>query len=102
MPTMFIVNFMACVAIFAWATWCALDSRVKDGVLGKIMFSVAAIAALGVLMGPQSGYHGPRAAEVTLNVAIAALGARHVTMKYVWPRLVRAMRCACSHRGMKK
>lgn len=93
MSAAYIVNMLACTAIFAWATWCTLDCRVKDGVLGKIMFSAAALAALGVLMGPQTGYHGPRAAEVTLNVAMAALGARHITMKYLWPRLVRFMRC---------
>lgn len=101
MSAAYIVNIMACMAIFAWATWCAMDHRVKDGVLGKIMFSAAALAALGVLMGPQTGYHGPRTAEVTLNVAMAALGARHVTMKYLWPRVVRFMRCRCQ-KGLQK
>lgn len=93
MTFLFAANMAACAVIFVWATWCALSRRVRDGILGKIMFSLAALAALGVMLGPQDGYGGARSAEVALNIAVALLGLRHVTMKFIWPRLVRAARC---------
>lgn len=101
MNGMFYLNMGACGVIFVWATWCALSRRVRDGVLGKVMFAVAALAALAVILGPQGGYHGPRTAEVTLNVAMALLGVRHAAIRYLWPRVVRAVRCAaCPNRDI--
>lgn len=97
---MYALNMAACAVIFVWATWCALSPRVRDGVLGKVMFAMCAMAALAVILGPQGGYDGPRSAEVTLNASVALLGLRHVAMKFLWPRLCRAIRCkTCPHKG---
>lgn len=98
MTAALLVNMAACAVIFVWSTWCVFSRRVHDGILGKVLFAIASLAALGVLLGPQYGYDRPHTAEVTLNAAIALLGLRHLAMKYLWPRLCRAIRCAtCPH-----
>ncbi|QOE32794.1 antiholin [Achromobacter phage Mano] len=100
MNGLYILNLTACAVIFVWASWCALSPRVRDGVLGKIMFAMASLAALAVIVGTDGDYDRADTAEITLNVAIALLGLRHIAMKYLWPRLCRAIRCAtCPHKG---
>lgn len=101
MSLMIFLNMAACFVVFAWATWCALSPRVKDGILGKLMFAVLALSALGMMLGPNGWYGGRQAAETTLHLAMALLCLRHLTMKLLWPRIVRRVRCAmCPKKGI--
>ena len=93
MSVMLSLNLAACTIIFAWATWCALSRKVNDGILGKIIFAVLSISSLGMLLGPNGWYGGRQSAETTMHMAMAALCLRHLAMKFIWPRLVRAIRC---------
>lgn len=100
MNALYAVNMIACATIFAWSSWCVVTRWVHCGILGRSMFAMAALASLAVIVGPQGGYSGARAAEVTLNLSMAMLGARHVTMRFIWPRIVRRCRKA-RHSGGK-
>lgn len=94
MTAMQIFNIAATAVIFVWSTWCVLSPSVNDGIIGKLIFSLAALSALGVMcghIGEQS--EGHRTSAALLNLSMALMGVRHVTMKYLWPRIVRAMRC---------
>lgn len=84
-------NAIACSVIFAWATWCVTSPQVRGGVLGKCVYSAIALSALAVVLGPHSGYTSPRIEELSLNCALATLGARHAFLKYVWPRVLRRL-----------
>lgn len=90
------VNVVAVAVIVLWAFWCILVRRVSDGVLGKILYMLLMLAALGVLSNP--GLQS----EAWLNVTFAAIGVRHFFMKTFWPRIreatIRRIRCAtCPH-----
>ncbi|WP_441228002.1 hypothetical protein AB7813_08325 [Tardiphaga sp. 20_F10_N6_6] len=85
-------NVLACCAIFAWATFCALHPKVRDGIVGKVIFSLAAMSALSVLLGTVHGQDTLQS-EITLNVSVGLVGLRHIVMKTVWPKLANAVRC---------
>jgi hypothetical protein len=60
------INAIAAGLIAIWATWCVLSGKVRDGVIGKVLYAIIAI----------SGY------------AILA-GMRHMFMLTYWPRVKR-------------
>jgi len=41
----------ACAIVFTWSSYCVLSPRVHDGLIGKLLFSTAAVAAAAQLMG---------------------------------------------------
>lgn len=96
MATMQQLNIAACAVIFLWATWCVVCPCVRDGISGKLILIVVAFSALGAMCGHISVEQtdGHRMAALLLNVSMALMGVRHAAMKYLWPRMVRAMRCA--------
>jgi len=38
------LNAVACGLIGLWATWCVLSGKVRDGVVGKIIYAAIAIS----------------------------------------------------------
>lgn len=91
------INTLACVVISIWATWCAFSTRVKHGLFGKSMYAIVSIASLCMVLAPSWNVVAIHSAEVTLHVAIAALGVRHVFMKYFWEKLQAMARdCFCA------
>lgn len=93
---MMTLNVLAVSLIVIWAFWCLLSRRVSDGVIGKVLYMMLVLAALGVLSHP-----GARA-ETILNCTFAAIGIRHFWMKTVWLHIrsavVKRIRCAtCPH-----
>lgn len=93
---MILVNVVAVSVIVVWAFWCILYKRVSDGIVGKVLYMLLMLAALGVLSNPGQG------SETALNCTVAAIGARHFWMKTVWPHIraavIRRIRCAtCPH-----
>ncbi|QMP19224.1 membrane protein [Pseudomonas phage Persinger] len=93
---MILVNVVAVSVIVVWAFWCILYKRVSDGIVGKVLYMLLMLAALGVLSNPGQG------SETALNCTVAAIGVRHCWMKTVWPHIraavIRRIRCAtCPH-----
>lgn len=87
------LNVLACCLIFLWSCWAVVGNMVNDGVLGKAIWSGAALAALSVILGNVTGYSAPNPPDTTLHLFIAALGMRHMFLKHVWPKIMHCWRC---------
>ncbi len=55
--------------IALWATWCVLSGKVRDGVLGKIIYAVIALSGYAVLARNEQFVLSPSAAGVTLQIS---------------------------------
>ena len=92
-----LINSIACGLIALWATWCVLSGKVRDGILGKLIYSAIAISGFVVMTRNQNIFFGPTSAGVTLHVSLALAGLRHIFMVIWWLRvkawLCRAMNC---------
>lgn len=97
-----LINSIACGVIALWAAWCVLSGKVRDGILGKLIYSTIAISGFVVMARGQSIFFGPTSAGLTLHVALALAGARHIFMVTYWQRakawLCRTLNCEhCLH-----
>ncbi len=97
-----LINSIACGLIAAWATWCVLSGKVRDGILGKLIYSAIAISGFVVMARSQNIFFGPTSAGLTLHVALALAGARHIFMVMYWKRvkvcICRTLNCEqCLH-----
>lgn len=75
------LNVVACYVVFVWASWCIYAPTVKDGVFGRLFYSIIAIAGFAAatcLAEPRT----LAAAQTAMNVAFAGLGIRHFVMKH--------------------
>jgi len=92
-----LINSIACGLIALWATWCVLSGRVRDGILGKLIYSAIAISGFVVMARNQTLFFGPTSAGLTLHVSLALAGARHIFMVIWWQRvkgwLCRTLNC---------
>lgn len=93
------VNAVAVCIIVLWAFWCLVSRRVSDGIVGKVLYLLLTLAALGALSRPGA----VAATTEALNCSIAAIGVRHFWMKTFWPKLkaclIHKIRCAtCPHK----
>jgi len=94
-----LINSIACGLIAFWATWCVLSGRVRDGILGKLIYSAIAISGFVVMTRNQNIFIGPTSAGLTLHVSLALAGLRHIFMVIWWQR-VKAWLCRtlnCEH-----
>jgi hypothetical protein len=94
-----LINSIACGLIALWALWCVLSGKVRDGILGKLIYSAIAISGFVVVNREQNIFIGPTAAGLTLHVSLALAGARHIFMVTYWQR-VKAWLCRmlnCEH-----
>jgi hypothetical protein len=94
-----LINSVACGLIALWATWCVLSGKVKDGILGKLIYSAIAISGYVVMTRSQNIFFGPTTAGLTLHVSLALAGVRHIFMVTWWLR-VKAWLCRtlnCEH-----
>ncbi|WP_130931611.1 hypothetical protein [Pseudomonas sp. Sample_24] len=87
-----LINSIACGLIALWATWCVLSGRVRDGILGKLIYSAIAISGFVVMTRNQNIFFGPTTAGLTLHVSLALAGLRHIFMVIWWQR-VKAWLC---------
>lgn len=78
-----VINFISVLVIFCWSTWCVLHHGVRDGIVGKILFSCVAISALAVILHEVQGEYLTRS-TVTLHATIAAVAVRHFFVNTVW------------------
>lgn len=84
--------------ISVWAFWCLLSRRVSDGIIGKVLYMLLVLAALGLLS------HPGETSQTALNATFAMIGVRHFWMKTVWPHIragyMRRIRChECPQKG---
>lgn len=94
-----LINSIACGLIALWATWCVLSGKVRDGILGKLIYSTIAISGFVVMARNQTLFFGPTNAGLTLHVSLALAGVRHVFMVTWWLK-VKAWLCRtlnCEH-----
>lgn len=94
-----LINSIACGLIALWATWCVLSGKVKDGILGKLIYSTIAISGFVVMARNQTLFFGPTNAGLTLHVSLALAGVRHIFM-VTWWLTVKAWLCRtlnCEH-----
>lgn len=83
------LNAYAAGLIAFWATWCVLSGRVQDGVIGKLLYAVIAISGYAILARSDRFFFTPNSAGVTMHVALALAGLRHMLMVMYWPRVKR-------------
>lgn len=83
------LNAYAAGFIAFWATWCALSGKVRDGVIGKILYAVIAISGYAILARSDRFFFTPNSAGVTLHVALALAGLRHMFMVTYWSAVKR-------------
>lgn len=94
-----LINSIACGLIALWATWCVLSGKVRDGILGKLIYSTIAISGYVVMARNQTLFFAPTNAGLTLHVSLALAGVRHVFM-VTWWLTVKAWLCRtlnCEH-----
>jgi hypothetical protein len=91
-----LINSIACGLIALWATWCVLSGKVRDGIVGKLIYSAIAISGFVVMTRTQNIFIGPTTAGLTLHVSLALAGGRHVFMVIWWQR-VKAWLCRTLH-----
>lgn len=78
-----VINFISVVILFLWATWCVLYQGVRDGIVGKILFSCVAISALAIILHDIQGTYTAKP-SVTLHACMAAVAVRHFIVNTVW------------------
>lgn len=83
------INAIAAGLIAIWATWCVLSGKVRDGVIGKILYAIIAISGYAILARSDRLFFTPNSAGVTMHVALALAGLRHMFMLTYWPRVKR-------------
>lgn len=88
--------------ISAWAVWCALSGKVRDGILGKLIYAVIAIAGYAIVTRTETLFFTPSVAGVTFHGGLAMAGLRHFFMVTWWQQvkrwLCRKMNCEhCMH-----
>lgn len=91
------INAYSAGVIALWATWCILSGKVRDGVVGKIIYAVIALSGYAILARNERMFFSPTIAGTTLYVSLALAGARHWFMVMYWPQtkawLCRALNC---------
>ncbi|WP_278939958.1 hypothetical protein [Pseudomonas helleri] len=91
------INGCAAGIIAVWATWCILSGKVRDGVLGKIIYAVIALSGYAILARTERIFFSATAAGTTLYVSLALAGVRHWFMVTYWPQtkawLCRKLNC---------
>lgn len=73
--------------IAAWATWCVLSAKVRDGIVGKIIYAIIALSGYAIVMRADTVFFSPTVAGVTFHAALAMAGFRHYFIVNHWQRV---------------
>ncbi|MBC3948339.1 hypothetical protein [Pseudomonas folii] len=98
MTTQFLSTFFIAI-ISSWATWSVLSDKVRDGIVGKLIYAVIALAGYAIVTRAESMYITPTVAGVTFHGSLALAGMRHIFM-VTWWKTVKAWLCRwmnCEH-----
>ena len=91
------INAYSAGVIALWANWCILSGKVRDGVVGKIIYAVIALSGYAILARNERMFFSPTIAGTTLYVSLALAGVRHWFMVMYWPQtkawLCRTLKC---------
>jgi hypothetical protein len=85
--------FISIIAI--WAMWCVLSHKVRDGIVGKIIYAAIAVSGFAIATRGEAVL-SPTAAGVTFHGALALAGLRHWFIANHWHR-VKAWLCRYLH-----
>lgn len=94
-----LLNTTFIALITAWAFWAALSNRVRDGIVGKVIYATITLAGFAIVTRAESIYITPTVAGVTFHAALACAGMRHIFMVMCWAQ-VKAWICRhlnCEH-----
>ncbi|WP_085598733.1 hypothetical protein [Pseudomonas sp. B10(2017)] len=83
------INALAAGVIALWASWAVLSGKVRDGVIGKILYSIIALSGYAILARSDRMFFTPNTAGVTMHVALALAGLRHMFVVTYWPKVKR-------------
>lgn len=87
-------TFIALIAL--WAFWCVLSHKVRDGIVGKIIYAAIAVSGFAIATRGETVFFSPSAAGVTFHGALALAGLRHWFVANHWP-IVRGWLCRYLH-----
>jgi hypothetical protein len=94
-----LINSIACGLIALWAIWCVLSGKVRDGVIGKIIYSAIAISGFVMMTRDQTLFSGATDAGLTFHVCLCLAGMRHMFMVTYWPAVKKwiCLKLRCEH-----
>lgn len=84
--------FISIISI--WATWSVLSHKVRDGVIGKVIYATIALAGYAIVTRSEMIIFTPTVAGVTFHASLACAGVRHIFMVTWW---VKVKRWLCAH-----
>lgn len=73
--------FVAFATVGFWALWCVLSRRVRDGVIGKLLYSAVALACFAGAVHKMSGTFSMIPYNTAL-CALALLAVRHIALNF--------------------
>jgi hypothetical protein len=83
--------------IVLWAIWSVFSRKVRDGVIGKVIYASIALSGYAIVTRAETAYITPTVAGVTFHASLALAGMRHIFMVTWWPQvkrwLCRKMNC---------
>lgn len=83
--------------IVLWAIWAVFSRRVRDGVIGKVIYASIALSGYAIVTRAETVFITPTVAGVTFHASLALAGMRHIFMVTCWPQvkrwLCRKMNC---------
>jgi hypothetical protein len=94
--TLQLLSTISIGTIAIWAAWCVLSNRVRDGIVGKIIYAAIALSGFAIATRGETVFITPSAAGVTFHGALALAGLRHWFVANHWPR-VKALLCRYLH-----
>jgi len=93
MTTQFMSTFFIAI-ISIWAAWSVLSHKVRDGVIGKLIYASVALAGYAIVTRSEMIIFTPTVAGVTFHASLALAGLRHIFMVTWW---VRVKHWLCAH-----
>lgn len=83
--------------IVIWAIWSVFSRKVRDGVIGKLIYATIALSGYAIVQRSETFFITPTVAGVTFHASLACAGMRHIFMVTWWPSvkkwLCRKMSC---------
>lgn len=70
-----------------WATWSVFSCRVRDGVIGKLIYATIALSGYAIATRSEAIIFTPTVAGVTFHGSLALAGMRHIFMVTWWARV---------------
>lgn len=96
MTAQFLSTFFIAI-ISTWAAWSVLSDKVRDGVIGKLIYASVSLAGYAIVTRSESIFITPTVAGVTFHASLALAGMRHIFMVIWWQRvkgwLCRTLNC---------